>query len=248
MTALNLGSTPPAEARMTLRDHISELRSRMFKSALGVVAGCIIAIFLLNRVIAFMVEPYRDATGDPTRTLPVFSPTEGITIKIKLITYIGLFLGSPVWLYQIWRFIAPALHRKEKRYAIPFVLASMLLFMFGGLIAVLTMPQAMKFFEQINSGDFESFYSPGNYISLYALIVLAFGICFEFPVVLVALQLAGAVTSKALLKGWRYAIVVVAVIAAVATPSQDPYTLFAMAFPMWLFYFGAIGIGKIFKK
>jgi sec-independent protein translocase protein TatC len=248
MTALGVGTTPPTEARMTLRDHISELRSRMFKSAIGVLVGAGFAIFLLDRIIDFMVGPYRKATGDPDRTLKILSPTEGITIKIKLITYIGLFLGSPVWLYQIWRFIAPALHRKEKRYAIPFVVASMLLFIFGGFLAILTMPQAMKFFDSINGDDFESFYSPGNYISLYALIVLAFGICFEFPVVLVALQLAGAVTSKTLLKGWRYAIVIVAVIAAVATPSQDPYTLFAMAFPMWVFYFGAIGIGKLFKK
>jgi sec-independent protein translocase protein TatC len=248
MTALNVDQSPPSEARMTLRDHISELRSRMFKSALGVVVGCILGVFLLERIIDFMVAPYREATGDPDRTLKILSPTEGVTIKIKLITYIGLFLGSPVWLYQIWRFIAPALHRREKRYAIPFVFASMALFTFGGFVAVLTMPQAMKFFDAINGEDFESFYSPGNYISLYALIVLAFGICFEFPVVLVALQLAGAVTSKSLLKGWRYAIVIVAVIAAVATPSQDPYTLFAMAGPMWVFYFGAIAVGKAFKK
>lgn len=233
---------------MTLRGHLVELRQRMFKAAVGLVVGCVLAVIALNRVIDFMVGPYRDATGDPTRTLKTFTPTEGITIKIKLITYLGLFFASPVWLYQLWRFIAPALHRKEKRYAIPFVFGSLLLFIFGAFMAVITMPQAMKFFESVNGADFESFYSPGNYISLYTLIVLAFGICFEFPVVLVALQLAGAVSSKQLLKGWRYAIVIVAVIAAVATPSQDPFTLFAMAGPMWLFYFGAIGIGKVLKK
>ncbi len=240
--------TADADGRMTLRGHLVELRQRMFKSAVGLVVGCVLAVIALNRVIDFMVGPYRDATDDPTRTLKTFGPTEGITIKIKLITYLGLFFASPVWLYQLWRFIAPALHRKEKRYAIPFVLGSLLLFIFGAFVAVLTMPQAMKFFESVNGADFESFYSPGNYISLYTLIVLAFGICFEFPVVLVALQLAGAVSSRQLLKGWRYAIVIVAVIAAVATPSQDPFTLFAMAGPMWLFYFGAIGIGKVLKK
>jgi sec-independent protein translocase protein TatC len=239
---------PAAEGRMSLRDHLAELRTRMFKSVLGLTFGVIASSFMYKRVLSFLIEPYRLATKNPDVTLKVINPTDNVTVVIKLVTYLAIFVSSPVWLFQIWRFITPALHKKEKRYAIPFVISSILLFVFGGAIAMWTMPAALKFFEQIGGNEFESFYSPENYVRLVILIIIAFGVCFEFPVVLVALQLAGAVTSKTLLKGWRYAIVIVAFIAAVATPSQDPFSLMAMAIPMWIFYFGAIGIGKALKK
>jgi sec-independent protein translocase protein TatC len=236
------------EARMSLRDHLVELRSRMFKSAVAVALGMVVGALTYRRLLEFMIGPYRDATGDPKATLLVINPTDNVTVVIKLITYIGIFVASPVWLMQIWRFITPALHPKEKRYAIPFIVASIALFAFGAWIAVFTMPQALKFFEEIGGDAFKSGYSPSNYINLYTFVVLAFGVCFEFPIVLVALQLANLLSSKTLIKGWRYAIVLVVAIAAVATPSQDPYTLMFMAVPMWVFYFGAIGIGKLFKK
>jgi sec-independent protein translocase protein TatC len=233
---------------MSLRDHIAELRNRMFKSVLGIIIGVVVAAFFYRPVLNFLLEPYRQAKGDPSATLKVIDPAESVTMYIKVVTYLAIFISSPVWLFQVWRFITPALHKKEKRYAIPFVVSSIFLFVFGGVIAMWTMPAAMRFFQQIGGKEFETFYSPGNYIRLVILIIIAFGVCFEFPVVLVALQLAGAVKSSTLLKQWRYAIVIVAFIAAVATPSQDPISLMAMAIPMWIFYFGAIGVGKALKK
>jgi sec-independent protein translocase protein TatC len=248
MTTVSAAKVTNPEARMSLRDHLAELRSRMFKSAVAIALGMVIGGLTYKNLLQFMLEPYRDATGDPEATLQVINPTDNVTVVIKLVTYIGIFLASPVWLMQIWRFITPALHPKEKRYAIPFIVSSILLFVFGAWIAVFTMPQALKFFERIGGDAFQSSYAPSNYINLYTFIVLAFGVCFEFPVVLVALQLANLLSSATLLKGWRYAIVIVVVVAAVATPSQDPYTLMFMAVPMWIFYFGAIGVGKLFKK
>jgi sec-independent protein translocase protein TatC len=236
------------DARMSLRDHLAELRSRMFKSAIGIALGIVVGVLVHKRVLDFLVDPYQKATNDPTRTLKTINPTDNVTVVIKLISYLGLFFGSPVWLFQVWRFITPALNPKEKRYAIPFVVSSILLFMFGAWMAIFTLPQALKFFEEIGGSAFESSYSPGNYIGLVIFLVIAFGVCFEFPVVLVALQLAGIVGSRTLLRGWRYAIVLVVVLAAVVTPSQDPYTLMFMAVPMWVFYFGAIAIGRALKK
>jgi sec-independent protein translocase protein TatC len=237
------------EARMSLRDHLVELRKRMFVSAIFIAIGvAFMASVGYQPVIDLLLQPYRDVTGDPNKLLTIINPTEGVTTRLKVGTYGGLFLSSPVWLFHIWRFITPALTKKEKRYAIPFIVASILLFASGAAIAVYTLPQALKFLVKIGGTSTETLFSPAGYIGLVVVIIVAFGVCFEFPVVLVALQLAGAVSSKQLLKGWRYAIVIVVIIAAVATPSQDPYTLMFMAVPMWIFYFGAIGIGKLMKK
>jgi sec-independent protein translocase protein TatC len=237
------------EARMSLRDHLVELRKRLFVSAICIAIGLsLVASIGYQPIIDILLEPYRDVTGDPEKLLTIIDPTEGFTTRIKVGTYGGLFLASPVWLFQIWRFITPALTKKEKRYAIPFIVSSILLFAFGAAIAFYTLPQALKFLVTIGGTSTETLFSPAKYIGLVVVLIVAFGVCFEFPVVLVALQLAGAVSSKQLLKGWRYAIVIVVVIAAVATPSQDPVTLMFMAVPMWIFYFGAIGIGKLMKK
>ncbi len=240
--------TTAGDDRMPLREHLVELRKRMFISALAIAVGAILGVALYNNVLDFLIGPYREATKNPTATLKVINPTDGITTRLKVGTYVGLFLSSPIWLLQIWRFITPGLKKNERRYAIPFILSSIMLFLLGAAIAIVTLPKAIEFLVTFAGRDTEAFYSPAGYLGFVVLVIAAFGICFEFPVVLVALQLAGIVSSAKLLKGWRYAIVIVIVIAAVATPSQDPYSLFFMAVPMWIFYFAAIGIGKLFKK
>ena len=162
--------------------------------------------------------------------------------------YVGLFLASPVVLFQMWRFITPGLHPREKKYAMPFVVSSIVLFVFGAVIAMLTFPQALHFLIAVGGPNLQTIFSPAKYLNLILLMIIAFGVAFEFPVVLVFLELAG-VLSTARLKEWRrWAIVVIFVIAAVITPSQDPYSLFAMAIPMCLFYEAAILIGRVLKK
>ncbi len=232
------------DQRMTLVEHLDELRKRMFKAALAIAVGTIIVFAQYNRVLEFLTSFYRDATGDPTKTLTIIDLTGSFGIRLKVAGYGGLYLSSPVWLYQAWKFITPGLRKKERQYAIPFVVSSVALFTAGGAIALLTLPQALKFLISYAGGDLEPLLEPKGYVGLVILMIVAFGICFEFPVVLVALQLAGVMSSRTLLKGWRYAIVIVVLIAAVATPSQDPFSLLAMAVPMWLLYFVAVGIGS----
>lgn len=243
------GAVDPDEGKMPLREHLVELRKRMFISALAIAIGTFVGVLVLYPyILDILLVPYRKATRDPDRLLVVINPTDAITTRLKVGTYCGLFLSSPVWLLQIWRFITPGLKKNEKRYAVPFIVASMLLFLLGAGIAYYTLPKALEFMVTFAGRGTESLYSPAGYLGFVVLVIAAFGVCFEFPVILVALQLAGIVKSSALLKGWRYAIVIVIVIAAIATPSQDPYTLFFMAGPMWAFYFIAIGIGKMLKK
>ncbi len=233
-------------ARMSLVEHLAELRRRLIVSVIATMLGGIVAFLLYNRILEFLIGPYTDITG---RTqLLITDPLEGFTTRLKIAGFGGLVLASPIVLWQIWRFITPGLHKREKKYAIPFIAASILLFILGAVIAMLTFRQALRFLIGVGGGSLDAFFTPSKYLSLIVLMMVAFGVAFEFPVLLVFLQLARVVTSRRLRNWRRPATVVIVAVAAVITPSQDPYSLFAMAVPMYLFYEGAIVIGRILKR
>ena len=238
--------------RMSLVDHLAELRRRVIISTVAVSAGAVIGFLLYNRVLSFLQDPYCDLKAEKglagTCNFVITDPLEGVTTRFKVSAYIGLALALPVVLWQLWRFITPGLHPKEKKYAIPFILSSVALFALGATIAVFTFPNALDFLISVSGEEVETLFGPAKYISLYTLIMLAFGVAFEFPVVLVFLQVAGILTPSKLLRSWRFAVVGIFVVAAVITPSQDPYSLAGMALPMTSFYFLAIGIGKLLGR
>ncbi len=231
---------------MSLVEHLAELRRRLIISAVALVAGGIVAFLLYNRILDFLLGPYKSVTGKDT--LVITDPLEGFATRLKIAAWGGLFLASPVVLWQLWRFITPGLHRREKRFAIPFIVASILLFLCGAVVALLTFEPALRFLVAVGGDNLETFFTPTKYLSLVTLMIVAFGVAFEFPILLVFLELAGVVPSSRLRKWRRPAVVVVVTVAAVITPSQDPYSLFAMAVPMYLFYEGAIVVGRILKK
>ena len=234
--------------RMPLREHIAELRNRLFVSALAITVGSLAAFALWDHVLHFLVGYYRDATSNQRSTFVNLSPLDGITVRLRVSGYLGLFAASPVWLWQAWRFVTPALKQREKRYAVPFLLSSVTLFLFGAAMGLLTLPAGLHFLVAYAGRDVTALYSVDKFVNLVVLIVVVFGFSFLFPVFLVFLELVRLVTWRQLLKGWRYAIIVIFVIAAVITPSQDPYTLFAMAGPMVVFYFGSIGLGWVLRR
>jgi sec-independent protein translocase protein TatC len=238
-----------AGGRMSLVEHLTELRRRLVISAIAAALGGVVAFVVYNHILNFLIHPYCSVSAKHQKcTLFIQDPLEGFATRLKVAGYVGLFLASPVVLFQMWRFITPGLHPKEKKYAIPFVLSSIVLFVFGAVIAMLTFPQALHFLIAVGGPNLATIFSPSKYLNLILLMIVAFGLAFEFPVVLVFLELAG-VLSTARLKKWRRpAIVVIFIIAAVITPSQDPYSLFAMAIPMCLFYEAAILIGRLLKK
>ncbi|HYX44561.1 MAG TPA: twin-arginine translocase subunit TatC [Acidimicrobiales bacterium] len=231
---------------MSLVEHLAELRRRLIISAVALVAGGIVAFLLYNRILDFLLGPYKSVTGKDT--LVITDPLEGFATRLKIAAWGGLFLASPVVLWQLWRFITPGLHRREKRFAIPFIVASILLFLCGAVVALLTFEPALRFLVAVGGDNLETFFTPTKYLSLVTLMIVAFGVAFEFPILLVFLELAGVVPSSRLRKWRRPAVVVVVTVAAVITPSQDPYSLFAMAVPMYLFYEGAIVVGRALKK
>jgi sec-independent protein translocase protein TatC len=239
--------------RMTLTEHLRELRSRIIRSLLAVVVGIIVILAFYDPVLRFLKRPYvnlcaRKPKGFCTPDLFSLGPLDGFTTRLSISTYGGIILALPVILWQIWRFIVPALHQKEKRYAIPFVFSSVLLFALGGFLAYVTLEKALEFLIAWSGEDVGQVFPVSKYVSLVGLMVFAFGIGFEFPVLLVFLQLVGVLTPQTLLKGWRYALLAIFVLAAVITPSGDPYSMLALAVPMSIFYLISVLIGLIFQR
>lgn len=233
---------------MSLTEHLAELRVRIIRAGLAVVLASLVIIAFYDQVYDFLVKPYDDLCttrpeGFCSGELNAFSPTEGFSARLRVGMYGGIFIALPVILWQIWRFVVPALEAKEKKYAIPFVLSSVILFSAGGTLAYLTIGRALDFLISWSGSEVEQVFAIEKYFALVGFMVFAFGIGFLLPVLLVFLQLVGIVTPKQLLAGWRFAIVGIFVVAAVITPSGDPITLLTLSVPMGLLYFVAIGIG-----
>lgn len=233
---------------MTLFEHLAELRRRILISLLALAAGAVVGFFLYHWVLDLLVEPYcnvkQDVDPGADCRLVVTDPLESFSIRLKVSTYLGLVFASPVVLWHLWRFITPGLYEREKRYAVPFVVSSIVLFVLGGGLAIVTFPRTLDFFSAFGGSELELLYTPGKYLGLLVMMMLIFGLGFEFPVVLVFLQLARVITWSHLAKFRRYAIVAIFAVDAVITPSGDPITLLAMALPMVAFYEAAILVGR----
>jgi sec-independent protein translocase protein TatC len=242
----------PAEGRMTLVEHLTELRRRIVICAIAIAVGAIVGFVLYNRTLHLLSHPYAAVTKKRCPPhgckLVATDPLAPFIVRLKVSTYSGLILALPVVLWQLWRFITPGLNPKEKRYAIPFILSSIILFAAGGTVAWLTFPKALDFLIKIGGGDISTFFTADKYLTFISLMIVAFGLSFEFPVVLVFLMLARVLKTSTLRKYRRHAVVGITAFAAVITPSQDPYSLFFMAAPMYLFYEGSILIGRMLKR
>ena len=251
MTADEMVDT--ADDSMSLTDHLAELRSRIIRAALAVLIGMVVIIAFYDQVLDFLKQPYVDlCTSKPEDfcdpDLFITSPTEGLSTRMRVGMYGGIIAALPVILWQIWRFVVPALHAKEKKYAVPFVLSSVVLFAAGGALAYTTVGRALEFLISWAGADVGELFTVSSYISLIGLMIFAFGVGFLLPVLLVFLQLAGVVTPKILLKSWRYATIGVFVLAAVITPSGDPVTLISLALPLLFLYFVAVLIGWLVMR
>jgi len=235
-----------ADGRMTIWEHLAELRSRLIKCTIAVVAGMVFGFWVYPYLTEILLVPFKELV--PDGTLIVTDPIEGFAIRLKIAAYVGIAVAMPVLLWQIWRFVTPGLYAHEKRYAVPFLISAIALFVFGASIAYYTLNPALEFLINIAGIEVEPFYTPDNYFSLIAYMMLAFGIGFEFPVLLVALQIAGVLTPKRLLGWWRQAVVLIVIFAAVITPSGDPISMMALATPMFVFYGLAIVIGFVIQR
>ncbi len=233
---------------MTLTEHLAELRVRIIRSALAVAIGMVLIIAFYDQVLEFLLQPYVELClrkpaefCDPN--LFVFSPTEGLSTRVRVGLYGGIVVALPVILWQLWRFIVPALNDKEKKWAVPVVSVSVLLFLAGGALAYFSVSQALEFLIGWSGSEVDQVFSVSSYVSLIGLMIFAFGLGFLLPVFVFGLQALGVITPQRLLKSWRIALVAIAVIAAVITPSGDPVTMAMLGIPMVVLYFLAILLG-----
>ncbi|HKE73946.1 MAG TPA: twin-arginine translocase subunit TatC [Acidimicrobiales bacterium] len=244
----------PTDGSMTLFEHLAELRTRIIICVVAVGVGMLVGFLLYNWVFDFLLQPYKDlvrANPDTSATggkLLQIDPLEGFGIRMKTSAYTGIALAMPVLLWQIWRFVTPGLYPNERRYIIPFVVSALALFVMGAGLAYYTMPRALQFLVNIGGDELVTAFAPGKYFQLIVYMMLAFGVGFEFPIILVFLQLAGIVTTDMLRRVRRYAIVGICILVAVITPSGDPISMLMLSVPMVIFYEVSIIVGSIVTK
>ena len=232
---------------MALREHLRELRSRLIKSVLAIGVGLVICYLFYDSILTLLTEPFcRTTLGQETDCeLQLTGALAAFGLRLRVALYGGLLFAVPVILWQTWRFIAPGLYKKERRYAVAFVSVSTLLFALGAALAYYTLPKMLSFLysEAGPAERIEQFQYLDDYIHMLVLLMIGFGIGFLFPVVLVALQLIGVLEYKTLTGLRRHAVVGIVIVVAMITPGGDPISLMALSVPMYLFYEASIGIG-----
>jgi sec-independent protein translocase protein TatC len=237
----------PSPDAMTLVQHLAELRRRLIYSVVAFVVGAGIAAAFYPWMLDVLRHPYCLASPHNCGFF-VTGPLDPLSLRIEMAAFGGLVLASPIILFNVWRFITPGLRANERNYAVPFVIASVVLFVGGCALAYLVFPHALSFLKAVGGPSLHLILSPNQYLSLILVMMLLFGLTFEFPVVLVAMQLAGVVTPARLLSGWRWAVIGLTLVAAVFTPSGDPLSMLVLAVPLIAFYFLSILIGKLLGK
>ena len=240
--------------KMTLFEHLGELRQRLLIAVVAIAAGTIVSWFFYDDAIRFMLHPYHNflihhrAKDISHGNLITTGPLEGFTTRLKVSAYLGFALASPVVFWQIWRFVTPGLYKNEKRYIVPFVSSAVVLFAGGVTTAILVFPKALTWLIDVSGTGIVPLFSPTRYFTLYVTMCLVFGGIFMYPLLVVFLQLVGVVPSSTWRRWRRPAIVAICVVAAVVTPSSDPFSFLALAVPMLLFYEAAILVGRLLKK
>jgi sec-independent protein translocase protein TatC len=218
------------EGRMPVMDHLRELRNRIVKVLLALVAGMIIGLVFFRPIWAFITRPYCHAiagcnTSSLGHTLAVTSPLDGFYLHIKVGFVVGVILTSPVWLYQIWAFVAPGLYAREKRWTYIFLGTAVPLFLLGCYFALLVMGRGLHFLIGMVPQNTVAIFTADTYIAYFIAMILGFGLCFELPLFLVMLNQVGVLSHERFKKWRRVVIFCVFVFAGIASPSPDPITM-----------------------
>ena len=239
---------------MPLLSHLNELRSRAFKSAIGITLASCIGWVFYEKIIARLANPICDleaatAAGDKSCGILYINGVLGpLDLKFKISVLLGIIIASPVWLYQIWAFISPGLHKKERRNSIFFVMGAVPFFAVGIFAGYLVLPIAIEVLLSFTPSSLTNLVKFDDYLTFVTQLILVFGIAFELPVFLIALNLAGILSGRSILRPWRYAIFGITLFSAIATPTGDPITLFFLAGPLILLYLAAGGISLLVDK
>ncbi len=254
---------------MSLAEHLIELRKRLTRGAIGVLVGTIVGWMIYDlgwfgELLDPVVPGAHDAlagTGtwaaisgpvfhiadelglDPDKiTLNFSSLTGALDIQFQVSLVVGIILSSPIWLYQIFAFFVPGLTKKERRYVFGFFFSAVPLFLLGCAAGWMVLPRIVEFMFRFVPPGASQLYDTKTYVDFILKLLLATGVAFVMPVFLVLLNFAGVIRGRTILKGWRWAVLIITVFTAMATPAADPISMILLALPMVLLYFAAVGV------
>ncbi|HEU5108719.1 MAG TPA: twin-arginine translocase subunit TatC [Micromonosporaceae bacterium] len=235
-----------ADGSMTLIEHIRELRTRLFRASLAILLGFGAGLWLAAPVSRLLQRPYCNLpmAKDPETGACLFvqlGPADVFLLNLKIALWVGLIVAAPIWLYQLWAFIAPGLHRHERRYAYFFTGLAAPLFTAGAVLAFFVVEKGLHFLLQFTGEEVEVTLEVTRYISFVTNLILIFGVAFLFPLVALMLNFVGLASGKRLLSWWRIAVFLFFAFAAVVTPTPDPFGMTALALCLSALYFMAVG-------
>ena len=234
-------------AAMPLTDHLRELRSRLVKSGLAIAIGMVVGWVYYDQLFAWLSKPFETVVEDSRGEgriviLALTGVADPFVLQMQIAAVAGIVLSAPVWLYQLWRFVTPGLHRNERRWALGFVAIATPLFGAGVLLAYIILPFGLQILFGFTPAGVENIVSVDRYLSFFLRTILVFGVGFLLPLMLVLLNFAGILSGARLISWWRWIIFAVFIFAAVATPTGDPINLLLLAGPLLLLVVIAVGV------
>lgn len=236
----------------SLLERVGELRTRLFRMALAVLVASVLAWFAYGHILVLLVQPLKSLPGASglvkQGTLVFTAPTEAFYVRIRVVVFTGAAVASPVVLWQLWGFLAAGVRTRGTRYAVAVVASAVVLFLAGGALAFAFVNPALRLFVYLGGSHVTLIPSAGEYLSFLMLLVVAFGLTFEYPLFLLALTLAGVISSGHLRRRRRIAYFSLLVVSAVVTPTVDPITPLALALPLGLLYEATIAVARLLKR
>jgi len=235
---------------MPLRDHLVEARRRVLLSAAGILAGAVGGWFLFDPAFRRLQQPILEvaAKRDAAVSVNFAGVASALDLRLQVAVFLGVVISAPWWLYQTWAFVAPGLKRREKRYTLAFLGAAVPLFAAGIVVGLYLLPRAVELLTTFVPDRATNLIDAEQYLTFAMHMLVAFAIGFIFPVVMVGLTWIGIVSPRAWLKGWRWAVLIIFLFAAIATPTSDALSMLVLALPMTALYFGAIGVGALRRR
>jgi sec-independent protein translocase protein TatC len=240
--------TEPEGKNMSILGHLNELRLALTYAGIGILVTTALSFIFAERLLQFLLQPYA-ASNPAGASLQTLRPTEGIETYFKVSLLSGIILSMPILLYQFWQFIKPALSKQERRYIYVFIPSALLLFGLGLAFAWYVLaPAAIYFLANFMPEVFRTEWTGQEYISFITRLLLWIGVAFQLPVIIYVIARVGLITPATLKSQWRVAVVAIAVLAAVITPSIDPVTMLLTMAPLVVLYLLSIGLAGIGQR
>ena len=238
------------DGRMSLGDHLRELRRRFVISAAAIAVGGVLGWAMYERLFTAIMAPLVEMAKERGALININfgGITQPFTVQLQVAMFVGVIVASPVWLFQVWGFIVPGLNRREKRTSMAFIGAAVPLFLGGCFLASLVVPKAVEVLLNFTPKGAANLPDAAAYLTFVTRFILAFGLAFLLPVFMVGLNVAHVLPARIMLKGWRVAVLLIFVFAAMMTPTPDAWTMLALALPMVVLFYAAVGVATLLDR